>query len=582
MRKAGLWFLFSAVLLGGIGAAQSAVCPTPGGTLTSIYEIQGSGEKSPLAGRTVTTRGIVTGDFQKGGYKGFFIQDATSDGDPTTSDGVFVYDSSDVVSPGDLVQLSAKVSEFKGLTELDSVSNLTVCGGGQSITPTSITLPVTSEGDLEAYEGMLVTFSQTLTVSETYNLGRYGELLLSSGGRLFNPNNDGDPKTFGTDPKLARRSLLLDDGSSRQDVNPVPYLDSDHTRRDGDTVANLTGVLNEAFGSYLLEPTVPPDFVDANPRPTQPEEVGGSLKVVAFNVDNYFTTLDNGSNGARGADSEAEFQRQQAKLVAALKALDADVVGLAELQNNGMKAEDTLVRALNKAYGSDVYAAVPDPVQGTGTDAIKVGILYKPAKVKPLGPSISDPESIYNRYPVAQAFTQEGGAGGSFTFVINHLKSKGGCPDSGDVDRGQGCWNKRRTAQARALLGFVAELQKRVQDPDVLLMGDFNSYLEEDPITTLTRGGLTNFSASLPQASRYSYVFDGQAGLLDYMLTTPSLAAQVTGETVFHINSDEPRVLDYNTEYNPAYLYQPTMYRASDHDPDMVGLELHADTARTP
>ena len=232
----------------------------------------------------------------------------------------------------------------------------------------------------------------------------------------------------------------------------------DGTRRVGDTVSELTGVLSFQFSEYRVFPTTEPAFVNANPRTATPESIEGEVKIASFNVLNYFTTLN-----SRGANTETEFARQKAKIVAALKALDADVVGISEVENNGTTAIQDLVDALNAAYGAPVYAAVPDPATGVGSDAIKVALIYKPGSLSLAGESLSFPDPIFERYPVAQTFHRSTGSqtGTDFTVVINHFKSKGSCPPSGDVDRGQGCWNQRRVEQARKLLQFVAELRGR-------------------------------------------------------------------------------------------------------------------------
>ena len=562
--------------------AQEATASCPdGATLTAISAIQGSGASSPFTGRTVTAEGVVVGDFQAAEFQnGFFIQAAQGDGNPATSEGLFVYVpqsnplSSIDVRPGDLVRVSGTVKELRTgtgtLTELDFVSALSVCGSGSGLAPTPISLPVSAVTDLEAYEGMLVAFPQVLTVTETYNLGRYGELLLSSGGRLFNPTNG----QGGSAAEYALRRIVLDDASSRQNPAPLPFLSSpgvDGTRRIGDTVSGLTGVLSFQFSEYRVYPTVEPAFVNANPRTATPERIEGRVKVASFNVLNYFTTLN-----ARGANSATEFARQKAKIVAALKVLDADVVGLIEVENNGTTALQDLVDALNAAYGAPVYAAVPDPVTGTGTDMIKVAFIYKPGSLSLAGESLSFPDPIFERYPVAQTFrlpTNGTHAGTDFTVVINHFRAKGSCPRSGDVDQGQGCWNLRRIEQARKLLQFIGELQGRTADPDVLVLGDLNAYGEEDPVRTLVAGGLEHLSLRIPAAQRYSYVFGGQSGELDHALATPSLAAQVRGITVWHINADEPPVLDYNTEFKTDDRYAPTPFRSSDHDPLLIGID---------
>jgi predicted extracellular nuclease len=130
-------------------------------------------------------------------------------------------------------------------------------------------------------------------------------------------------------------------------------------------------------------------------------------------------------------------------------------------------------------------------------------------------------------------------------------------------------------AQSEALLGFVDYLQDQVSG--VLVIGDLNSYAMEDPITTLEDGGLTELLKEFIGPDAYSYVFDGQLGYLDTALATRSMLNWVKGVTVFHINSDEANIFDYDTSFKrPAQdsLYEPLPYRVSDHDPVIVGISF--------
>jgi predicted extracellular nuclease len=540
------------VTVAGTGAAQSP-CETP--ATHQIAQVQGPGAATPLNGQNVRIEGVVTADFQRADQlKGFFVQDRTPDADPRTSDGLFIYSTTEV-SVGDQVRVTGKAVEYSGLTELSPVSAVDVCGAGDvAVKPEAVRLPM----DAEAHEGVLLRYGQRLTATETYQLGRYGEVTVSAGGRLFQPTDGHGSDQAGND----RRRLLVDDASTVQNPENVPYT-SPRAVRIGDSTVGLTGVLSQGFGLYRLQPTRTPDFARTNPRPPRPAHVGGDVKVASFNTLNWFTTLD-----MRGANSEAEQERQLTKLVAALKGLDADAVGLMEVENNGDTALKALVDRLNAAVGAGTYSWVRHPYPGT--DEIHVAVIYKSAKLRPVGAPESSTDPVFDRPPLIQTF--RGRTGAPFTMIINHFKSKGcGGATGPDQDQGDGqsCYNARRVSQAKA----IAELAGGETDP--LVLGDLNAYAAEDPVKVLEEAGLVGQTGRFVRpAQRYSYVFDGQSGELDHVLAGKRLSARVTGATIWHINSDEPLIMDYNTEYNPPGLYRPDAYRSSDHDPVLVGLRL--------
>lgn len=592
--------------------AQTATCTVDitikNTNITRIYEIQGSdlgtASVSPLNGQTVTTEGVVTAVFP--GLNGFYLQDATGDGNPQTSDGVFVHLGSGVtptVSKGQKVRLTASVTEFNTITELINVSGLQVIGSG-NILPTDTTLPEVTEGDLEAYEGMLVRITTPMTASQNYFQGRYGQVTLSAEGRMIKPSNI-YPANSTAAAQLAdenaRRRLVLDDGSSAQNPNPIPFIGEDNTLRAGDVVENLTGVIDHglitASGTgprdYKLHPTEPVQFSRVNDRTAAPASMPGNLKIASFNVLNYFTTFTNGATASgqtgqgcrlgnsvsasncRGANNLVEFNRQRNKIIRALTAMNADVVGLMEIQNNGITAAQNLVDGLNAVLGANTYAVIADPVTGTGTDAIKVAMIYKPAKLTPTSGALSDNDSINNRPTLAQTFRAANGE--KFSVLVNHFKSKS-CSDAAGANQdqgdGQGCYNPQRIAQASRLLQFINTVQAQSGDSDVMVIGDLNAYGKEDPILTLAAAGLQDQIARFNGDSDYSYVFDGESGYLDHALASNSMAAQITGTSHWHINADEPFVIDYNTEFKPQDLYTDSPYRSSDHDPVIVGVQL--------
>ena len=569
----------------------------------TIAQIQGSGAASPYANSVQTSEGVVT---LKVGT-GFFIQDAAGDGDPSTSDGIFVYTGNTVstVQPGELVRVTGTVFEYtpagakNSYTELKDVTAILTQSAGHAVVPTNVTLP---NDNLAAVEGMLVRFTQPLTVSQNAYLGARGELTLSAGRREVPTNRypAGSNEAQALIAANAHNLIVLDDGIF---VTPptIPYIGQDGTVRSGDTVADLTGVVD--FGAigggaaaYKLQPTQAPQFSRDNPRAASPELPAGNVKVASANVLNFFTTFTNGSNvfgqtgqgctlgtstsksNCRGADNLAEFVRQRDKIVAELQAIDADVVGLMEIQNNGETAVTYLVEQLNAAIGGVSYAVVPKPA-ATGTDAIRVAMIYKPAKLGLVGGALSDANAINNRPPMAQTF--RAGNGEKFSLIVNHLKSKGSCPSGGpdaDNNDSQSCWNATRVQQAQRLVGsFVPQVAAAAGDADVLVIGDLNSYGAEDPIQVITGAGFVNELERFvrPSGMPYSYVFGGQSGYLDHALASAALSPQVAGVAEWHVNADEPEVIDYNIDAaKPQDLYNALPYRASDHDPVVVSLDL--------
>jgi uncharacterized protein len=588
---------------------------------TLISTIQGSGS-SATAG-TFTIEGIVVGDFQgTDQLGGFYLQeeDSDADGNVLTSEGIFV-NSTFAVNVGDRVRITGTVQENTATPSFGQAvitpDNLQITGTNlQSlVTPTIIDLPTVNLGDLERYEGMLVSFPETLTVTETFNLGRFGEVVLSADGRLFNPTNIIDPNdnpasgtsAIGTSNVSAitaqqnlndRRRIILDDGSSTSNLADVPYIDTtdsnplNDTLRIGSTVSNVTGILGFGFGNYRLQPTQAPSFNYA-PRPTLPT-VGGNVKVASFNVLNYFNGdgLGGGFPTSRGADSAAEFARQRDKIIAAIKELNADVVGLIEMENDGdgpNSAIADLVNGLNAAIGAGTYAAVSlsNTTGNPGTDEIKVAFIYKPSAVTTVGNAqyFNNPAfTTLGRPPLAQTF-RVNATGETFTPIVNHFKSKSSTGATGlDLDQndGQGAFNATRKTQATALLSFISQIQTTSGDNDVMILGDLNAYNEEDPIDILRAGGFTKLATATD-----SYVFDGQTGSLDHALVSSSLLAQVTGAAKWNINADEPISLDYNDDIlsagegaaedrNDISLYRANPFRSSDHDPVLVGLNLQA------
>ena len=616
------------VALAAFGAAPAfAAAPTQ-----TIAAVQGAAVDgaSPFVGSVQTVDGIVTADYRgTSGYRGIVVQTAGSggatDATPGASDGIFVYLGTNATpfALGDRVTATGEVRESFGQTQLGnaasgSISNNNVILESQatvelvsakaavpaSDVPVPVSLADTVVGSArEALESQLVAPTGSYSVASAHQLFNFGTLWLTAGPERLVKSTE---TTDASDPAAAQiqasnraKRLLLDDGYNISILNSAhvgtqPYFATTPVVRSGDTV-NFPAqpyVLGYGFEDWRLQPTVAitdaspadykPTFTSVNPRPTAPPVVGGDISVADFNVLNYFTTLSSVDRNARGAATAAQFEIQRGKAIAAISGLGADIVGLQEIENSirfGKPADTAvadLVAGLNAAAGSDVWAFVPTPVELTTaaavatTDFITTAIIYKKAVASPVGASFAkvDETVWFNaREPIAQTFTV---ASKTFTVVTNHFKSKSGAGT--EPTDGQGFFNTDRVNQASSLLEFTNSI---IADPsktdDVLLLGDFNAYAQEDPIQVLTGAGLVDLLPSRTD-NQYTYEFNGELGSLDHAIATPSLAQYITGIGAWNINAPEWG----DREYKFASTEPGTVFRSSDHNPLKIGVATKA------
>lgn len=573
-----------------------------GAEATLVSAVQGPGASSPITGQTVQVEAVVTGvhaglttTVPETGVTlaTFAVQEEASDddGDPATSEGIYVEALPATVATlavGQQVRVEGVVSEQYGRTHLDAIG-VAVCTDSVDVpAATPITLPLSNP---DATEGMLVTLPQDLSVLETFRFAQYGEIAIGT-ERQFQPTAlaaPGSAEATAIAASNAANRIILDDARSSSYPDPALHPNGqpftlDNLLRGGDTVTNVTGILDYGFSAWRIQPTEGADVTSTNPRPEVPV-VGGDLQVASFNVLNYFTTL-----GSRGAQNAIEFDRQESKIVAAILELDADVVGLLEIENNAGEALDTLVAALNEAAGETRYAAVNT---GTiGTDEITTALIYQPAAVTPQGVhAVLDErfdsrfDTTRNRPSLIQTFATND-TGALLTVSVNHLKSKGSaCSGDPDLGDGAGNCNVTRTQAAAALADFLATDPTGADTDNVLILGDLNSYDHEQPITTLEAAGYADLLEAFQGEEAYTYVFDGQLGYLDYALAGPGLVDQVVDAAAWTANSDEVPIIDYSTQdKQPAQqaIFAPDAYRASDHDAVLVGLTLDPPTVEEP
>lgn len=597
-----------------------------GDEATAIHTIQGaisdvSNDVSPLLGQSVIVEAIVTSDKQGGTlangdssyqYSGFWLQQADDavDSDSMTSEGVFVYDYSDAVNVGDRVRVQGTVSEYNQVTQISQVSDVVICASNQTLPAAiAVTLPVADLNVLEALEGMRISNEQGLVVSDLfgtgYGFGNYGQFVVSSrlhfqGTEIALPGSDA---ALNAAAERNLDALLIDDGVSASYPSFIPFPDemgfsASNPMRIGYQVPQVSGVMNAYKNNY----TIIPDAITIDPthaRTLAPEiSNDANLVVAGMNVLNYFNGdgLGGGFPTSRGAPTADAFAMQSAKIVSALAAMNADVIGLMEIENDGYgtdSAIQTLVNELNQTQMPGFEYSIITPNSSLlGTDEIAVGLLYRAEKVTPVGSaqvlnSANSPldensqplfDDTKNRPALIQTFAINGQ---DITIAVNHLKSKGSaCGETDEGLDGQGNCNVNRTRAAQALVEFLAN----IDSDGVMVLGDLNAYSQEDPMQVFYAADFTNlkYTDASTETQPYSYSFSGLLGSLDHALATSALAQQVLSVDAWHINSVEDSLVDYLTETNGQTFSsidnyaEPDAYRSSDHDPIVVGLNLQA------
>lgn len=599
----------------GDDSAMVGATVTTLGVVTAAYPAAESGLGATLDGYTIQTPG-------SGG--------AWDEG-RASSDALFVYagKNGQVPAVGTCVRVTGTVGEFpattakgnpQSLTQLaaTSVSNVEGC---QAVTPTPVT-GVPTPDQAEPYESMLLAPQGTWTITDNYQTNQYGTLALTPGESPLRSATDVvAPGQAARDYEAANaaRVIALDDGTNTNLLKGAAteaayaYLANGSPARVGYHVS-FAGpvVLEPRHGSFVFQPTsMVAGHPDRSPvtitgqRPSAPT-VGGDTRVATFNVLNYFSDLgvdEAGCTGypdrtgafvvakkckVRGAFSREAFANQEAKIVSAINALGADVVALEEIENPVAVGVGTdrdaslarLVEALNKAAGAGTWAYVPSPqTVPAAEDVIRVAFIYKPATVAPVGESLIDDDPAFTglaRQPLAQEFvrvTTERSAPASFVVIANHFKSKGsvleGAP-AGNTDNGdgQGNANAIRVAQAEALASFAT----RFSDKPTLLVGDFNSYSQEDPIKALETAGWAHVSG----AGEASYVYSGRSGSLDHVFANAAAKPLLAGVTSWAVNAQESIAFEYSRAGMNALLAveADNPYRSSDHNPELIGLTL--------
>ena len=405
-----------------------------------------------------------------------------------------------------------------------------------------VEFPASFEAGWEQYVGKMVQITTPL-----YVCGNYYDSLILATERLYVPEEkavglaNGDSTQYWAIKK-----------SNREKIISLSCNIRNYEVRTGAVVKNLQARV-VAPGKLVTGAT--PKFINNKPEP-KPKMPKKGLLVCAANIQNYFYDL--GGYAQRKTTKKQQAMQTQ-KICKAFKQIDADIYALCEIQK-GDSAAQMLVDAMNKMAKKERYAYVSHG--WSSSDMISCGYIYRMDKVRPYGDlqyAYKDTTSHY-RYRLMVCGFEEIESGEKFVLNVNHLRSK----------RGTGAEsNEKRMANVDSLLVMLDKIEQEqlFGDSDVLLVGDYNAYTQEEPIQTLVREGYEDMLMR-DDSMGYSYVYHSEAGYLDRVFASETMAKQVKKVAVYHLNAD----YFYSRGFKRGL--DDTMFRYADHDPILIRVEL--------
>jgi predicted extracellular nuclease len=550
--------------------------------LVSICKIQGGYFRSPYEGKTLRTQGVVYADLDTSVKRGFYLQSDPCDGDPSTSDGVFVYlgERIDVVKPGDLVEVTGIVQEYFGTTEISiSAGDILLLSADNPLPlPAELFPPLEESASsryFEALEGMYVRMDDAVVVGPTNESDETWVVRADLGiGRVFRE----DPRGIG-------EILCVDDGGIFE-ISPEAKV--------GDRVTNLTGALDYAVGVYRLQLFAPP-VLTPGPAILPEDEVvrpAGvfSFTVATFNLADFFDTYDDPAVDDTVL-SAAEYQRRLRKRALAIHTYlgEPEIIAVQEAENLSVLQALVLRSEVEADYGI-IFEDGPDE------RGIDTALLYRTDRVQVIGYQVrqtctglmdgfgpdgnrdtADPQNLltcdldgdgemegnrlFSRPPmiVRLRICESGCQQNSYQeerqtelwLLANHWKSK---TEDSPINQ---FTLPRRIEQAQFTAGLVQEILSAAPGANFLLLGDLNDYPDSQPLSIVKSLGLENLLGRADSWQRYTYIHQGVSQQLDYILAglNPTLAAYAAAS--IHINTDFPTVFEDVSD---------TAYRSSDHD----------------
>lgn len=396
----------------------------------------------------------------------------------------------------------------------------------------------------DQYVGKMVQITTPL-----YVCGNYYDSLILSPDRLYVPEErayglaDGDSTEYWVIKKANRENSLR-----------LSCKITNYKVRTGAVLKNLTA---RVVAPGKLVTGAAPTFLNNKPE-AKPKMPKNGLLICAANIQNYF--FDLGGYAQRKTTKKQQLLQTE-KICNAFQQIDADIYALCEIQR-GDSAPQMLVDAMNAMAKKEKYAYVSDGWDNQ--DMISCGYIYRKDRVRAYGEMVhgyADTASHYHYRLVAMGF-EELSTGEKFVLNINHLRSK----------RGTGAEsNEKRMANVDSLLVMLDKIEgeQMFDDADILLVGDYNSYAQEEPIQTIIRAGYEDMIVR-DDSTSYSYVYHSEAGCLDRVFASKTMAKQVQKVAVYHVNTD----YFYSRGFKRGL--DNTMFRYADHDPVLISVKLES------
>ncbi len=553
-------------------------------SLMPIGTIQGQTGVSGYTNQLVSFRAIVTGVLEDQNAQGviyysFFAQDlpGIDDNNPLTSDGLAIFTGriKPEVVPGDVVAITGNVTEFFGLTEIDDddLSIIVESRGNELPQPIRIDPPPDKESSqdyFERYESMLVELPPTIVIGPTHDGCGFEVIRRDSGVNHIHHEFDAD---------LAGYVVNVLHPS---DVNcsDIPSVNA------GDVIQSLMGPLTYHFDKFKIVYQDPSDLkiepIDPNIKWQVPSQSLDQFSVTSFNLNDYFDepSLATESDAATETSAGLTIRREKITYVVGQLLQCPTIVGIQEVENQRLLLD--LAATLEKPCGFFYQVSHLDSPDVRGSDValmtdsrrVSVADIALNQVCTPLLTDVEDPNAgcsdntypLYSRPPLSALLNVDGER---LFVIVNHFKSKRG---------GAAKTALLRQYQATHLARLAHSIAENDSPTPTIVIGDFNDYAGSPSMEILTKeADLVDILRLVPETHRYTYIFDGERQLIDWILVSPVLERRVADANILHVNADYSNAMRF--DLTPEGL----PFRSSDHDiPVVVLASASSDGESTP